>query len=254
MNEHICKLQLEAQRIASKHPLPEFYTRFRAPLAIAKRLFYNHPGIVRLKGMLEPGRNETLGHGAFHSAHVSIDCAALIHIETAGDRMKPLAVQRLMVNGIYAGILHDICRDEQQEHARRGAEMAERILGAFALSKNEISCICNAIRNHEAFTPSSVTGRQWVQLISDCLYDADKFRWGADTFTHTLWHIVDHQALSLREIIQRFPWGMTGTVRIIETFRTATGRQFGPEIIETGMEIGKEIYRHLLQHYGGTSQ
>ena len=42
---------------------------------------------------------------------------------------------------------------------------------------------------------------------------------------------------------------MSGTVRIIETFRTPTGRQYGPEIIETGMEIGKEIYRYLLQHY-----
>ena len=27
--------------------------------------------------------------------------------------MKPLAVERLMVIGIYAGMLHDICRDEQ---------------------------------------------------------------------------------------------------------------------------------------------
>jgi len=254
VNEVICKLQREAQRIASKHPLPEFYTRFRAPLAIARRLFYKHPGVVRLRRMLEPGSNEALGHGALHSAHVSIDCAALIHIETSRDRMKPLAVERLMVNGIYAGVLHDICRDEQKRHAQRGAERAESILGAFALSKNEIACISNAIRNHEAFTASSATGRQWVQLISDCLYDADKFRWGADTFTHTLWHIMDHQALSLRQIIERFPWGMTGTVRIIETFRTNTGRQFGPEIIETGMEIGKEIYRHLLQHYRGTSQ
>jgi hypothetical protein len=254
MNEVICKLQLEAQRIASKHPLPEFYTRFKAPLALAKRLFYNHPGVVRLRGMLECGSGEALGHGVFHSTHVSVDCAALIHIETSGDRMKPLAIQRLMVNGIYAGILHDICRDEQRLHAQRGAEKAESILGAFALSKNEVACISNAIRNHEAFTPSVTTGRQWAQLISDCLYDADKFRWGVDTFTHTLWHMMDYQGLSIGEIIDRFPWGMTGTVRIMETFRTPTGRQFGPEIIETGMEIGKEIYRHLLQYYRGTSQ
>ena len=65
---------------------------------------------------------------------------------------------------------------------------------------------------------------------------------------------MDHQALSLRQIIERFPWGMRGMVRIIETFRTPTGRQFGPEIIESGMEIGKEIYRSLLQHYRETSQ
>jgi hypothetical protein len=248
MNEVIWKLQQEAQRIASRHPLPEFYSRFKAPLAIARRIFYNHRGVVRLRGMLEPGYNEALGHGVYHSSRVSVDCAALIHIETDGDRMKPAVVERLMVNGIYAGLLHDICRDKRN-HAERGAEKAETILLAFSLSKNEIACITNAIRNHEAFRHSAAAARQWVQLVSDCLYDADKFRWGADTFTHTLWHMADHQALSPRELIEKFPWGMSGTVRIIETFRTSTGRQFGPEIIESGMEIGKEIYHYLLQHY-----
>ncbi|SPF44475.1 conserved hypothetical protein [Syntrophobacter sp. SbD1] len=249
MNEVISKLQQEAQRIASKHPLAEFYTRFKAQIAISRRLFYNHREAVRLREMLGPGYNEALGHGLFHSTRVSIDCATLIHIETGGDRMKPIAVERLMLIGIYAGLLHDICRDEQN-HAKCGAEKAESILGDFSLSKDEIDCVSNAIRNHEAFTPlEDASERQWVQLVSDCLYDADKFRWGSDTFTHTLWHMMDSQALSPREIIEKFPWGMSGTVRIMETFRTPTGRQFGPEIIETGMEIGKEIYRYLLQHY-----
>ncbi|MGA2401705.1 MAG: hypothetical protein ABSG91_08350 [Syntrophobacteraceae bacterium] len=248
MNEAIWKLQREAERIASRHPLPEFYTRFTAPLAIAKKLFYNNPGATRLRGMVEPGYHEKLGHGIFHCTRVSIDCAALIQIETDGDRMKPVALERLMLMGIYAGLLHDICRDEEN-HAECGAVEAEKILSSFSLSKNEIACISNAIRNHEAFGPSAAAGRQWVQLVSDCLYDADKFRWGADTFTHTLWHMMDHQALSPRDLIDRFPWGMSGTARIIETFRTPTGRHYGPEIIETGMEIGREIYRYLLKHY-----
>ena len=47
---------------------------------------------------------------------------------------------------------------------------------------------------------------------------------------------------------------MSGTVRIVETFRTPTGRQYGPEIVETGMEIGKGIYRYLLQHYRESRQ
>ena len=42
---------------------------------------------------------------------------------------------------------------------------------------------------------------------------------------------------------------MTGILRISETFRTPTGRQFGPDIIETGVAIGKEIYHYLLQHF-----
>jgi hypothetical protein len=173
--------------------------------------------------MIEPEYHEELGHGILHCTRVSIDCAALILIETHGDRMEPVAIERLMLLGIYAGLLHDISRNEEN-HAACGAEKAEKILGGFYLSKDEIACITNAIRNHEAFTPAVELDPEWAQLVSNCLYDADKFRWGADTFTHTLW-------------------------RIMETFRTPTGRQYGPEIIETGMEIGKGIYRYLLQHY-----
>jgi hypothetical protein len=248
MNEAVWKLQREAERIASKLPLPEFYKRFKAPIAVAKKLFYSDPGALRLREMIEPEYHEELGHGILHCTRVSIDCAALILIETHGDRMEPVAIERLMQLGIYAGLLHDICRDEEN-HAACGAEKAEKILGAFCLSKDEIACIGNAIRNHEAFTPAVELHPEWAQLVSNCLYDADKFRWGADTFTHTLWRMMDHQALSPREIIDKFPWGMSGTVRIIETFRTPTGRHYGPEIIETGMEIGKGIYRYLLRHY-----
>jgi hypothetical protein len=86
-------------------------------------------------------------------------------------------------------------------------------------------------------------------VVSDCLYDADKFRWGPDNFTHTLWFMVDHQGLTPQELIARFPWGMQGIAHIQETFRTATGRQYGPEIIEVGMQIGKEIYHYLIKHF-----
>jgi len=61
---------------------------------------------------------------------------------------------------------------------------------------------------------------------------------------------MNHQGLTPQQLIERFPWGMTGMLRIADTFRTATGRQFGPEIIETGIEIGKEIYRYLVQNFG----
>jgi hypothetical protein len=59
--------------------------------------------------------------------------------------------------------------------------------------------------------------------------------------------MAESQGLSPQDLIARFPWGMSGVVRIMETFRTTTGRQYGPDILETGLEIGKEIYRYLLQ-------
>ncbi len=250
MRESIRRLQREAERIASKHPLPEFYTRFRAETAAARKLFFNDPQISRLRKILEPRYVEELGHGTFHCTRVSIDTATLLLIETVPQRPEASAVERLMTVGIFAGLLHDICRGSK-DHAACGAREAAKFLTEFDLNDDEVFSIVNAIRNHEAFVSAAprLDSRQWVQLTSDCLYDADKFRWGADTFTHTLWYMADYQDLGPRELIDRFPWGMSGTYSIIETFRTATGRQYGPEIIENGAEIGKEIYQYLLQHF-----
>ncbi len=241
-------MQREAERIASKHPIPEFYTRFKAPIAFARKLYFNHPIVAELRNIVQPVLKEDLGHGMFHSTRVSMDTATLILIEIESDSVPPLGVERLMLLGLLTGLLHDICRNEDK-HAEAGAIEAEKVLRGFPLSKSEIQCICGAIRNHEAFIAPHTCKRPAFQLISDCLYDADKFRWGADTFLHTLWYLVDYQGLSPRDLIDRFPWGISGTARIADTFRTPTGRQYGPEIIETGIAIGKEIYRYLVQHF-----
>ena len=248
MNELVLRLQREAERIASKHPPPEFYARFKAPQALARRIFFTSPMLRRLRRMVEPSLQEDLGHGLFHSTKVSIDTATLIAVELESDHLSPVKRERLMQLGLISGLLHDICRNEDQ-HAAAGALEAARILRRFPLGPREVKCICRAIGNHEAFTTPLPCEPLWSQLISDCLYDADKFRWGPDTFTHTLWFMVDHQGITPQELIDKFPWGMTGIFHIAETFRTSTGRQYGPDIIETGIAIGKEIFRYLLQHF-----
>ncbi|MEM5788299.1 MAG: hypothetical protein AAGU11_13355 [Syntrophobacteraceae bacterium] len=249
MNKLIRRLQREAERIASKHPVPEFYTRFKAPIAHARKLFFNNSEILNLRKIVEPSYHEQLGHGFYHSMRVSIDSAALVSIEMNSARDEADVIERFMLLSLRAGILHDICRNKES-HAECGADKAEKILCRFDhLVSEEIACIVNAIRNHEAFAAHGESSNRRVQLVSDCLYDADKFRWGPDTFTHTLWCMADHQGLSPRDLIGRFPWGMSGTYRILDTFRTPTGRQYGPQIIETGVEIGKEIYRYLLHRF-----
>lgn len=248
MNEAAQRLQREAERIAAKHAMPEFYTRFRAALSLSRRLFFTSPLTVRLRTTVEPCLHDDLGHGLFHSARVSVETATLIFIELEPSHLNPKHMKRLMLLGQVAGLLHDICRAEPN-HAELGSVEAVRILKCFPLSEREVLCVGSAIRNHEAFLVPVPCRPQWSQLISDCLYDADKFRWGPDTFTHTLWHMMSHQGLTVHQLIERFPWGMTGIFRIADTFRTATGRQYGPDIIQTGVEIGKEIYRFLLQQY-----
>lgn len=248
MNEAITKLQKEAERIAARHPMPEFYVRFKAPMALARKLYFSHPMLMTLRDSLQPVFQEDLGHGLFHSSRVGLDSATLICVELESNPMEHDTVERLMVLALMAGLLHDIRRSEEN-HAEAGAENAAKVLEDYPLNRDEIQCICCAIKNHEAFCAPAPCTKPWFQLMSDCLYDADKFRWGTDNFTHTLWHMVNHKGMSPQDLILRFPWGMNGILRVLDTFRTATGRQYGPEIIETGIEIGKEIYRYLLQHF-----
>lgn len=236
----------EAERIASRHPLPEFYIRFKAPSALARKLFFSDPLVGRVLRIVKPLLKEDLGHGFFHSMRVSIDCATLFHVEIESWSELLEQPERFLRLSLVTGLLHDICRG-MDNHADRGADEAGRILRRLPFSKLEAVCICDAIRNHEAFVDPFPCKPSWCQLLSDCLYDADKFRWGPDTFTHTVWFMAESQGLSQQDLIARFPWGMSGVVRIMETFRTTTGRQYGPDILETGLEIGKEIYRYLLQ-------
>ena len=252
MNKLVLRLQREAELIASRYPCPSFYVQFKAPLALARKMFFSHPLVLELRERVRPRLQEGLGHGMHHSTRVSIESAALISVELTAEPQNAGRVERLMLLGLVAGLLHDISRG-QENHAEVGARAAAPLLIELDLADEEIDCICQAIRNHEAFVTPTTCRRPSFQLISDCLYDADKFRWGPDNFTHTLWCMMNHFELTPEQLISRFPWGVTGMLRIADTFRTATGRQFGPEIIETGIEIGKEIYRYLVQNFGEAS-
>jgi len=56
--------------------------------------------------------------------------------------------------------------------------------------------------------------------------------------------------LACREIpiskaIPRFLAGLEGIKRIRTTFRTATGRRYGPDFIDRGLTIGARLYTEL---------
>jgi len=106
-----------------------------------------------------------------------------------------------------------------------------------------------AIANHEAFVEPKRIYSPVGQMISDALYDADKFRWGPDNFTHTLWRMLRSSRAPIAPLIRRFPKGLEGISGIKETFRTETGKIYGPEFIELGLKIGEKIYRFLGERF-----
>ena len=89
------------------------------------------------------------------------------------------------------------------------------------------------------------------RLISDALYDADKFRWGPDNFTTTLWDMLGYAKINIELFLAGYKKGIEGIKRIKDTFRTKTGKEYGPEFIDLGLKIGDEIYKELLDMAGG---
>ena len=233
-----------AQRITAEVGEPVFYVLQREAVETSGRLFREHPLVERALAALgaEPDR---IGHGLSHVTKVALDAGAIILIERGnGGRIEQ--VHRLVAMAHVAGILHDI-RREEKDHARKGAEEAERMLRDFDLDSGERSAIGGAIANHEAFRPSNPMGEPDWQLLSDALYDADKFRWGPDNFSEMLWDMVSRRNVPLSAVMGRFLKGLEGIDRIRETFRSDTGRRYGPDFIDRGMEIGRRLYAELTK-------
>jgi HD superfamily phosphodiesterase len=240
-NEQARILSIE---IASELGPPRFYLQHRREMERSLRLFEDAPMVGHCLGIV--GKyGDCYGHGLLHVRKVAIDAGAIILTEldrapSAGDPERAVLMAHL------AGLLHDIKRAER-DHARAGAREASGILTTFALNGRECSAIVQAIANHEAFQIPAALDDPAEQLLSDALYDADKFRWGPDNFTETLWAMLAARNASIAAALPRFPKGMEALRNIRDTFRTATGRAYGPEFIDLGLEVGLRFYAAMTR-------
>jgi len=150
-----------------------------------------------------------------------------------------------------ASLLHDLRRTEQS-HAEAGARAAARFLADLPFDGTVRGWIVTAIRNHEAFKAAAPVEDWRGRLVADALYDADKFRWGPDNFTDTLWLMIESAGgPTLERLHRRFLSSLEYIRRVKATFRTGTGRRYGPEIIDQGLAIGKRLFRELSEMMGG---
>jgi hypothetical protein len=247
MKEIYRRLMNESRCIASRYELPEFYRRFKPSLAISRRIFFQHPVVVHLRELLTPQYVNDFGHGLRHASKVSLDAGAIVLLEGEKYFTVQAELERAIVLVQLAGLLHDIRRMEEK-HALAGARVARELLCDFPLTAAEVDCVAQAIANHEAFCEAQLCDTLTGQLVADSLYDADKFCWGPDNFTHTIWYMMNYHQVDVNDLFGRFPWGVNGILRIKQTFRTNIGIQYGPEIIDLGVQIGKEIYQNLQKY------
>ncbi|MFW6323682.1 MAG: HD domain-containing protein [Desulfovibrionales bacterium] len=246
MNDFLHQLKREAKILASKH-VPSFYDACREEVRFANELFFDHPLIFRCREDVLPFLNDSFGHGTEHAKKVAIEACAIVLVEFR--TVKPGEARHLGILAQVCGLLHDICRLEGN-HALKGSELSRTILQDYPFSDTEMDMICHAIRNHEAFQLPETTLHTETQLLTGALYDADKFRWGPDNFTTTLWEICDYQEWPVQEIVKRFPEGLQKMHDILPSFRTGTGQAFGPEFIQIGLKLGKTLYARLQEMEG----
>lgn len=240
MPDHEYRRAIDLSRaIAIEVGTPRFYLERAQEVALSRELFANEP--MSAAGLrIVAQRDACPGHGLIHVEKVAVDSGALVLIEEGG-KVPDARIRRLVFLAHLAGIFHDICRTER-EHAARGAEEVKKLLPSFSLQDNECGDITHAIRNHEAFRPCGNRTGCASQLLSDVLYDADKFRWGPDNFTETLWAMILPRGIPLKTLLPRFIPRLEGIRQIRDSFRTPTGREYGPDFIDRGLTIGKRLH------------
>ncbi len=236
-------LQSLSRKIASGLPTPAFFALYGSDLRCSDRALQEDGFIQQCRAQLDESLLEC-AHGLGHCEAVARDAGALVMIEGRNRGWAQEEIDRLAPAAIIAGLLHDIKRREQ-DHAVRGSIEAERILAELGMDGVLRNYIGYAIRNHEAFKMTCDLGDEAGCLVSDSLYDADKFRWGPENFTSTLWTMVNDRGTPLERLHEVFQEKMKGIERIKETFRTGTGKRYGPEIIDQGITIGNAIYAEM---------
>lgn len=242
------QLQKRACQIVSAFPSPDFYSHHQGAFDYATRFLKTDPVLKKLHRFVAEHLENDFGHGVKHATKVSLDAGALMHIEAhAAGYGQAILKRRLRVVQI-AGLLHDIKR-KTKNHSETGADHARGILKNYPLAVSEVEDVCLAIRNHEAFKAKVSIDTPESGLVSDCLYDADKFRWGPDNFTDTIWDMISFYNPPLTEFMARYPKGMESLVKIKSTFRTPTGKKYGPQFIDLGLAIGKELYETIQREF-----
>jgi hypothetical protein len=235
------RIRQRARQIVSQYPFPDFYQDHSLSNELSLQYLETNPFIEKLRSFVAKHLKNNFGHGIKHALKVAIDAGALIIIENKLAGRSDNFINQRVIIAQCAGLLHDIQR-KHEDHAVKGAVYARQVLQIFPFKSHEVDDICLAIRNHEAFKKTVKASTSEGGLVSDCLYDADKFRWGPDNFTDTIWAMVSFFNIPVAEFMDLYPEGMEKLVKIKHTFRTNTGKKYGPQFIDLGLAIGEELF------------
>ncbi|RJP79047.1 MAG: hypothetical protein C4522_11030 [Desulfobacteraceae bacterium] len=249
MEKIFLQIRERARQIVSTYPRQPFYQENDHAVQQSRNLFDKHPVIKKLIDLVEQNMANNLGHGMDHAIKVTLDAGALMFIEGTSAGYAESRIHRYVFLAQCAGLLHDVKRSQKQ-HAEKGAVFVKKTLDSWdSFAPEEVVCIACAIQNHEAFTKQKPSKTIENELVSNCLYDADKFRWGPDNFMYTVWDMIESAGVPFTEFVNHYPKGMLALQKIRTSFRTKTGMKFGPQFIDTGLAIGRELYEVIQREF-----
>jgi hypothetical protein len=249
MDQVLEEIKQMAIEIVDQSRLPSFYNDYNDLINQSKNFFNEDELIIKMRKDLFETLEDNFGHGYGHAKKVAIEAGVifLVEMKRAGGQKK---------DGYYlsiaqtAGLLHDICRKEK-DHAKKGAIYARSYLDGIFEDLKNIDSVVHAISNHEAFCDFYEEAPNFeASVLSDSLYDSDKFRWGPDNFSHMLWAMLAHADISAAQFMSGYERGINSLRKIKKTFRTDTGRKYGPEFIDIGIEIGTTLLSRIKNELG----
>ncbi len=259
MENIYARIRQRACQIVANLPPPDFYQDHPDAKELSRQSFETHPVTVELRTFVARHLEEDFGHGLVHAEKVALDAGTLMIIEGQRAKHSEKFTNRRVIIVQCAGLLHDIKR-KQKDHAVQGAAYAKAKLEDYPLAPEEIEDISRAILNHEAFKNTVTINTTAGTLVSDCLYDADKFRWGPDNFTDTLWSMVTFSKIPVSKFMDLYHRGIEKIAKIKDTFRTETGKKYGPQFIDLGLTAGEELlqvinteFAHLITRNSNSS-
>jgi HD superfamily phosphodiesterase len=167
------ELKEKALRAAVEAGTPSFYVHHRKELAESLLSYFDNSLIRKCKTYLDESKLHP-AHGLFHCEKVALEAGAILAIEGSAMGLDASSISELVLCVQIAGLLHDIKR-AGNDHTIAGSKEAAAILRDFAIKERYKGYIVSAIRNHEAFKKVLDSDDESAKLISDSLYDADKF-------------------------------------------------------------------------------
>lgn len=247
MNDKLIALKKQSCRLARQHNLPSFYSDFAEEAAFSSDLFFNHPALLKLQDDSVAFLYDDYMFGIEHSKRLAQDACILMLAGGSG-----LSSQESRHTGLLAQVaamIRDIeCAGGESDRTHGSA--VTLLEGCNSLTSDEKKLVARASTCRSRPDFSALPESDQLRALAYSLHDAYWFRFGPDIFSTVMWIYCDYNQLSPAELVERFEVGVEDARYASDGFLTETGKKYGPEILQAGVEQGETMLKLLREAAG----